>query len=159
MRYFLSGLLAAAWGLWFGGLVFLFLSINRLFETMQLKYRDVFDVVAPYQFMMAERFGLVVGVVALLSAFGLRLLTPGKGTTWTFIVLAAAAATEIARPLLISGRMLPMIQPGQPPSPQFLKLHGIYMGLGSIEAVILLIAAFALPAVMKACAKGDPSSG
>jgi hypothetical protein len=159
MRYFLSGLLAAAWGLWFGGLVFLFLSINRLFETMHLKYRDVFDVVAPQQFMMAERFGLVVGAVALLSAFGLRLLTPGKGTTWAFVVLMAAAAIEVARPLLISRRMLPMIQPGQPPSPQFVKLHGIYMGLGSIEAVVLLIAAFALPAVMRACAKGEPSSG
>ena len=52
-----------------------------------------------------------------------------------------------------------MIQPGQPPSPQFMKLHGIYMGLGSIEAVILLIAAFALPAIMAAAVKREPSVG
>jgi hypothetical protein len=158
MRYFLSGLLVTAWGLWFGGLVSLFLSINRLFESMHLKYRDVFDVVAPQQFVMAERFGLVVGALALLSAFGLRVLAPGKGTTWGVVVLMAAAAIEVARPLLISRRMLPMIQPGQPPSSEFMKLHGIYMGLGSIEAVILLIAAFSLPAMMRAMGRREPSA-
>ena len=158
MRYFLSGLLTAAWGLWFGGLVGLFVFINRLFQSMQGEYREVFDVVAPHQFTMAERFGLVAGALALLATFGLQLLLRRRETTWLFVVLAFAAMIEVARPALISRRMLPMIHPGQPPSPEFVRLHGIYMAAGSIEAVILLIAAFALPAVMKALPRRESAS-
>src|SRR2546421_5396375 len=95
MRCFLSGLLSVAWALWFGGLVALFLFINRMFESMKGEFQAVFDVVAPQQFSMGERFGLVVGAVALLSAFGLRLLSPSKAATWLFAVLVLAADQEV----------------------------------------------------------------
>jgi hypothetical protein len=158
MRYFLSGLLTAAWGLWFGGLVGLFVFIGRLFRSMDGEYRAVFDVVAPHQFTTGERFGLVAGAITLLATFGLQLLLRRRETTWLFVVLAFAAMIEVARPALISRRMLPLIQPGQPASPEFMRLHGLYMAAGAIEAVILLVAAFALPAVMKALPRTESAA-
>jgi hypothetical protein len=159
MRYFLSGLLTAAWGLWFGGLVALFVFIQRLFESMQdEKYRPIFDAVAPAQFSTAERLGLIVGAIALLAAFGLQLLLRRRETTWLFVVLAFAAMIEVARPALISRRMLPLIEAGQTRSPEFLNLHKYYMMIASLEAVILLIAAFALPALMKALPRAESAA-
>jgi hypothetical protein len=158
MRYFLSGLLALAWALWFGGIVSLFLFINRLFESMKDEYRGVFDVVAPQQFRMAERFGIVAGGLALLVAFAMRLLTRGVAATWLFALLAIAAVLEVVRPVLISAKMLALIRPGETPSPEFMRLHGLYMAAASIEAIFLLIAAFALPAAMRAPGRGAQST-
>src|SRR4051812_47803319 len=150
MRYFLAGLLAAAWALWFGGLVALFLFINGLFQSMQAEYRPIFDVVAPHQFALWERYEMVIGAFALLVAFSHRLLTPSRGGTWLFAVLAIAGAMAGAKPLFITRKMFALIQEGQQHSSEFIKLHGLYMALGSVEAIFLLIAAFALPAVMAA---------
>ena len=159
MRYFLSSLLAAAWGLWFGGIVSLFLFMNRLFESMHDDYRAVFDTVAPAQFRMAERFGIVAGGLALVTAFAMRLVSRGKAATWLFALLAIAAALDVVRPVFISARMHGLVTPGQTPPPEFMRLHGLYMAAAGIEAIFLLIAAFALPALMRSPGKGQVSAG
>jgi hypothetical protein len=158
MRYFLSGLLTAAWGLWFGSLVALFVFIQQLFASMQDKFRDVFDAVAPAQFSSAERLGLIAGAIALLATFGLQLLLRRRETAWLFVVLAFAAMIEVVRPALISRRMLPLIEAGQTGSPEFLNLHKYYMIIAALEAVILLIAAFAMPAVMRALPRAESAA-
>src|SRR3954470_17087710 len=148
MRYFLSSLAAVAWALWFGGLVALFLFINTLFNTMKVEYREVFDVIAPKQFLMSERFSIVAGGFALLVTFGLRLLTPRRAVTGMCVALMAAGAICVGKTLIITPKMLPMIHPGEAPSPEFMRLHGMYMLAGLVEALVLLIAGFFLPAVM-----------
>ena len=51
-----------------------------------------------------------------------------------------AGLIAVAKPLFISRKMFPMIQPGWTPSDEFKRLHGLYMMAGSLEALILLIA-------------------
>jgi hypothetical protein len=153
MRYFLSGLLAAAWALWFGGLVGLFLFINGLFQSMQAEYRPIFDIVAPHQFAIWERYEMVVGAFALLVAFSHRLLIPSRGGTWLFGILAIAGAMAGAKPLFITRKMFALVHDGLQHSDEFRSLHGLYMALGLVEAIFLLIAAFSLPAVMAAGAR------
>ena len=55
--------------------------------------------------------------------------------------------------MLISGRMLALIQAGQATSAEFVRLHGLYMATATVEAVFLLLVAFALPALMRAPGK------
>src|SRR5258706_1162519 len=133
MRYFLSILVAVSWALWFGGVVGMFLFINRLFESMKGEYRPVFDVVAPQQFTMAERFALVAGALALLSTFGLRMLSPRRALTGLFCVLAAAAVLAVLKPMFITQKMIEMIHPGQTPTAEFRRLHGLSMMSSVIE--------------------------
>src|SRR5258706_1246965 len=109
MRYFLSILVAVAWALWFGGLVGMFLFIDRLFESMKGEYRSVFDEVAPHQFTMVERLSLVAGALALLATFGLRLLSPRRALTGLFCILAVPAGLAVLKPLLITHKMIAMI--------------------------------------------------
>jgi hypothetical protein len=158
MRYFLSGLLSAAWALWFGGVVTMLLFMNRLFQSMHDEFSAVFHVVAPPQFRLSERFGLVAGGLALLSAFAMRLLTRGRAATWLFVLFAITAALEGVRPAYLAPRMQGLVTPGQTPPPEFARLHGMYMAAAGLEAIFLLLAAFALPAVMRAPSKGIEDS-
>jgi hypothetical protein len=43
--------------------------------------------------------------------------------------------------------MLDLIHPGEEPSEKFKQLHGLSMGAGTLEIVLLLIVAAALPAM------------
>lgn len=150
MRYFLCTLVALAWGSWLGGLVMTFLFINRLFNNLKdMDLRDVFDRVAPLQFGMSERFELVVGMFALLCTAGLWLVNRGRAVTWLFVVLAATASLAVVKVAVITPRMLKLIQPGSTPTPEFMKLHGLSMGAGSVEVLLLVIAAAALPSVFR----------
>ena len=148
MRYFLCVLVTLAWGLWFGGLVATFLFINRLFDTMiALDLRTVFDRVAPGQFLMSERFELVMGMFSLVVTAGLWAMLRTRAATWAFIVLAITAALAFTKAMYITPRMLALIHPGIPPTAEFKKLHGLSMGAGSLEILLLLIVAAALPAL------------
>jgi hypothetical protein len=150
MRYFLCILVSLAWGMWLGGLVMTFLFINKLFETLKaMDLRDVFDQVAPLQFGMSERFELIVGMLALLSTVGLWLVHRTRAVTWLFVTLAVTAALAIVKVAWITPRMLKLIHPGQAPTPEFMKLHGLSMGAGSIEVLLLVLAAVALPGVFR----------
>ncbi len=148
MRYFLASFVAVAWALWFGGLVALFVFMATLRDSMHADYHAIFDAIAPRQFAMSERFAIVVGGFALIVTLGLRVLTPHRAVTGLFVILMAAGAIAVAKPMLISPRMLDMIHSGDVQSADFRRLHGLYMLASSLEVLILLIAGFFLPAVM-----------
>ena len=148
MRYFLRVAVALSWGIWFGGLLSMFLFITGLFNSLKAEgLRPVFDQIAPHQFMMSQRFELVFGMLALIMTFGLRLLDRRPAVTWFFGVLALAAIVAIVKSAVLTPRMVQLIVPGMEPSAEFKRLHGLSKLAGCIEAVLLLIAGAALPAV------------
>ncbi len=159
MRYFLSILVAVAWALWFGGLVGMFLFIDRLFESMKGEYRSVFDEVAPHQFTMVERLSLVAGALALLATFGLRLLSPRRALTGLFCILAVAAVLAVLKPVFITQKMIGMIHPGVTPTAEFRKLHGLSMTASTVEAILLLIAGAFLPAALDSSTREGKQNG
>jgi hypothetical protein len=158
MRYFLRVTVALAWGIWFGGLLSMFMFITGLFNSLKAEgLRQVFDQIAPHQFMMSERFELVFGMLALIMTFGLRLLDHRPAVTWFFGVLALAAMVAILKSAVLTPRMVKLIVPGMEPTEEFKRLHGLSMLASCIEAVLLLIAGAALPAVFNTNAHRDIS--
>ena len=156
MRYFLSIIATVAWSLWLGGIVAMFLFINRLFESMKVDHRAVFDLVAPQQFTMAERYDLVIGALALVSTFALRVLSPSRSATALFVLLLLAGALAVCKPLFITPRMLALLQPGVPPPEEFKKLHGLSMMSGTLEAILLLAGGALIPRVLQGCLRMNP---
>lgn len=150
MRYFLSVLATLAWALWLGGILALFLFITKLFDGLKTDHLPVFDSVAPTIFLTFERYQLVVGGLALVSAFGLRIVAPVKMLTALFIVLALSAAIGLCEPLFITPRIAVLLERGQQDSAEFKKLHGVSMMLYCAEAAALLVAGGLLPAALRA---------
>lgn len=147
MRYFFCILISLAWGLWIGGLVCTFLFIQRLFDTMNTpNLKPIFDQVAPAQFTMSERFELVIGMLALLATAGLYFLERNRFVAWLFGAFAMTAALAMTKALWITPKMVALIKPGSEPPPEFRRLHGMSMGAGVLEVLLLLIATAALPA-------------
>ena len=63
MRYGLALLVMLAWGLWFGGLITLFLMVSHLFSAD----RATAVVAAPRMFLAFERYQIIVAAVALVA--------------------------------------------------------------------------------------------
>jgi hypothetical protein len=156
MRYFLRVMVGWAWGIWFGGLLSMFLFITGLFNSLKAQgLRPVFDQIAPHQFMMSQRFELVFGMLALVMTFGLRLLDRRPAVTWFFGVLALAAIVSVLNSSWLTPRMVQLIVPGAQPSDEFKRLHGLSMLASCVEAGLLLIAGAALPAVFNTMGHRD----
>jgi hypothetical protein len=148
MRYFLSVLVSLAWALWFGGLIMIFLVVTQVSHTFATR-RDLFGEAGSGIFMMFERYQLVVGAVALLSAFALRLMRASTIATALFCVLALAAVGGVLSPLSITPKIEAMRVAGTTDTPAFKKMHGMSMIVYSADAVVLLIAGMLLPRMMK----------
>ena len=150
MRYFLSILVTLAWALWFGGLILLFLVVTQLSHTFPAPRRAVFGEAGSATFMMFERYQLIVGAVALVTAFGLRLLSgPSAVRTTLFCLLALAAVGALLSPMVITPKIDALRKSGQTDTQEFKKLHGQSMMVYSGDALILLVAGTLLPAAMK----------
>lgn len=148
MRYFLSILVAVAWGLWFGGLVAIALVVTQLSHTFA-DHRDVFGQAGSSVFMMFERYQLIIGALALVSAFGLRLLGPARIRTALFCLLAVAAMGAVASPMYVTPKIEALRKSGQTTSEEFKTLHGRSMMVYSADTLILLAAGALLPAALK----------
>lgn len=148
MRYFLSTLVCLAWALWFGGLITLFLVVTQLSKIF-VDRRDIFGESGSGVFIMFERYQLIVGAVALISAFALRLVSPLIVRTAFFSLLFLAAMGAVASPLWITPKIEALRLVGQTTGPQFRKLHGLSMMVYSADALILFIAGTLLPATIQ----------
>jgi hypothetical protein len=148
MRYFLSILVAVAWALWLGGLIAIFLVVTQLSHTF-VDRREIFGQAGSAVFMMFERYQLIIGAVALVSSFGLRLMSPSTIRTALFGLLAVAAAGALVSPMYITPKIEGLRQIGQTQSEEFKKLHGRSMMVYSGDALILLAAGVLLPGALK----------
>ena len=149
MRYFVSVLVAVAWALWFGGLITLFLVVTQLSHTFPAPRRDIFGEAGSATFMMFERYQLIIGAIALVATFGLRLMNPSALGTALFSVLALAAVGALVSPLCITPKIEALRRAGETDSPEFKKMHGRSMMIYSGDALILLAAGALMPAAMR----------
>lgn len=148
MRYFLSTLVCLAWALWFGGLITLFLVVTQLSKIF-VDRRDIFGQAGSGVFIMFERYQLIVGALALISAFALRLASPSVIRTAFFALLFLAAMGAVASPLWITPKIEALRLAGETANPLFKKLHGVSMMVYSADAFILFIAGTLLPATIQ----------
>jgi hypothetical protein len=144
MQYLLRLVSVLAWGLWLGGLIALFLFVMALFK----EDRPTALVAAPLMFARFERAQLFFAAVALLAVGGLRLLEPRAVHSLVFTFLAVATVALVISATLIRPKMERLRVAGESSGPQFRHMHGQSMGLYSLQASALALAALFIPAAM-----------
>ena len=141
-----------AWGLWFGGMVALFLFVSYLFVSD----RATAMVAAPKMFFAFERYQLAVATVAIIAAAAWRLSTRRVVLTAIFVLFALSAAGTVVGATFIRGPMEQLRVEGRSSGPEFTRLHKaserVYIG----QAVLLLIAGIILPSAHQAVVRPDP---
>jgi hypothetical protein len=136
MRYGLSLLVMLAWGLWFGGLMTVFLTVTHLFRMD----RATAVAAAPRIFIQFERYQLILAAVALVATVAWRFQEPRAVLTTLFILFAIASVGAIVNAAVITPKMEELRLAGQSSGPAFGALHARSMVLFMCEAVALLLA-------------------
>ncbi|HTW94739.1 MAG TPA: hypothetical protein VMD30_08105 [Tepidisphaeraceae bacterium] len=140
MKTIFSTLSCLAWGLWFGGLVALFIFVTTLFQWNH----DMAVQTAPRLFAVFEPYQVIVAAVTLLSTIAWR-WTARRGLISVIFLLALATAGAILSPVFLSPRMHELIAAGQLGSPQWWRLHGESMIVYCFDTVCLLLVGLLLP--------------
>lgn len=135
MRLLFSIFTTLVWGLWFGGLVCLFIAVQTLFAVD----RSVAVAAAPMIFQAFERYQLLLAAAALVGAVGWRLNARSAWVTAIFALLGLAAIGAAIGPLAVSAPMQELAAQGRSGSAQFMRLHGWSMLLYMMQTILLLL--------------------
>ena len=145
MRYGWAMLTLLAWGLWFGGMITLFLLVSALF----INDRQTAVVAAPRMFAVFERYQFVVAALALLSAALWRLVSPARTSiSVIFVLLVVAAVGLMISAIKIRPPMERLRLQDQSSSPEFERLHKASERLFACQALALLAAGVMLPVAL-----------
>ena len=145
MRYAFSLVAALAWGLWFGGLMALFLFVQTMFD----RSRTVAVDAAPMLFLAFEKYQLALAAVAVLATFAWWVTTRSGRVLAFGLCLALAVLGAVASPTLITPRLERLRLTGQSDTPEFRALHGRSMMIYVCEAAVLLIGGIILPVALR----------
>jgi hypothetical protein len=146
MRRIPAIILVLSWGLWFGGLIVLFIAVSSLFQTLHER-RDLAGTAAAQIFKLVNRYQIVLAAITLLSAFGCR-PPGGSRITTAFLALLAAAVVSLVVVVWLAFKIELIHLNGDVHSPEFARLHGLSMGLSALECLFLLLAGVLLPMVI-----------
>jgi hypothetical protein len=143
MNRLFQTLVTLAWGLWFGGLVMLFMTVTSLFHTFP--DRQLAGTVASGVFHSFDLFRLGVAAGALIATFLWRVVSPSrlKSVVFLFFALAVIAATYSA--VILTPQLEQLRAELQTQSPQFGKLHAMSMCVYLAETLFVLGAGLTLP--------------
>ena len=143
MHRLLSTLVLLAWGLWFGAIVMVFVTVTSLFATFA-DQRQVAGAAAAGVFRRFEVLQLGAAAVAVVGALLLR--ARGRGATALVGLLALAAVGAVVSSFLLTPRIDALRREGVPSSSQqFKSLHRASSTVYSSQAVALLAAGVLLP--------------
>ena len=145
MRYVLALLATLAWGLWFGGMVALFLFVSYLF----VNDRATAIVAAPKMFLVFERYQFAIATLAIVSAALWRLVDKRRAITLLFVFFALCAVGTISSAMLIRAPMEKLRLEGQSAGPEFHRLHQASEKLYTVQAVLLLVGGIILPSALR----------
>jgi len=138
MNRILAIIVTIAWGLWFGGMIALFLFVTRLFAA------DMGPQAAPVLFQAFEIYQLVVGAITLIAALGWYYSSHSRCRAGLLILLILAGIAAVTSTTLITPRINELRLQGQTKTDEFRKLHGRSMMVYSSEAVLLLLGGIAI---------------
>ena len=146
MHRLLSTLLVLAWGVWFGAIVMVFVTVTSLFRTFADE-RTVAGVAAAGVFRSFEMLELVAAPIALVAAIALRRRATGFGASALLVsLLSLTTLGALTARFLITPRIEALRREGVPSSSeQFKILHRSATGVYTSQAFILLGAGLVLP--------------
>jgi hypothetical protein len=139
MQRILSAVMLVAWGLWFGGMIALFIFIMRLFLTFKQETRPVAAQAAPVIFDTFSAYQLLVGMIACAAATLLTMMTRRNlHAVLSLLMIAALAAAMFIRTWTVQMELLDRNVPAQ--INQFNAMHHRTTQLYVTSSVLLLIA-------------------
>jgi len=146
---FLALIVTMAWGLWFGGLVTLFLAVTAIFNGLAPD-RALGGTAAAAVFQRFEPYRLALAAVAVLASVGWRAANRSAATPKTVVttLLILGAVVALASTFLVSAPIRDLRRRGLTDTPQFQRLHGMSMAIYTGEAALLMGAGLALPAAL-----------
>ena len=147
MRRFLSTLVLMAWGLWFGGLIVLFVAVQTLFNTFP---RETAGQGAARIFHAFNAYQLALAAVALVATFAWRVTGPPRLKTTLFVLFALATVGACVITMYFTPRIELLQHRGLTQTVEFKRLHGFSMLAYVGEAVALLVAGVVMPWVRSA---------
>jgi hypothetical protein len=149
MHRLLSTVLVLAWGLWFGAIVMVFVTVTSLFATFA-EQRATAGAAAAGVFRRFDVLQLVAGTLALLASIGLRSRARTRRPVALPVTVILAALVALASALLVTPRIDALRRAGEPSSSeQFRRLHGTSSALYTTQAVLLLTGGLLLPGYLK----------
>ncbi len=147
MRYVLSLVTLLAWGLWFGGLMTLFLAVQTIFGRFSPD-RQTAGTAAAGVFGAFERYQLLLAGVAIIGCAAWRLVQRSNLVSLVCGLMLLAAMGALTSTMGISPRIEAMREAHQTDTPEFRKLHGQSMMVYASQAGILGLAGIVLPLAM-----------
>ncbi|HEX4793623.1 MAG TPA: DUF4149 domain-containing protein [Humisphaera sp.] len=142
-----------AWGLWFGGLVTLFLAVTSIFRTFD-QQRDIAGQAAAGVFRIFNCYCLGVCAAALVLNFlwWLAGRSGRKLVVFTLFALATVAAVYVAA--VLTPKMESMRLEHRTHLPEFARLHGMAMVVYLGETILIFLAGVTLPWAARSGADG-----
>lgn len=142
MRRLCAILVLLVWGLWFGGLMTLFIAITVLFHALD---RHTAGVGAARIFRAFNKYQLALAAAALLATFFWRVLGPPRFRTMLFTLFGIATVGACAIAISIAPKIASLQAEGLTESPQFARVHGLSMVVYLAEVIALLAAGVLIP--------------
>ena len=142
MRRFLSTIVTLAWGLWFGGLIVLFMAVQSLFHTFP---RDVAGQGAARIFHAFNAYQLALAAVSLVATFAWRVIGPPRLKTTMFVLFAVATLGACAITMYFTPRIEMLQHQGLTQTDPFKRLHGLSMLVYVVETAALLVVGLVFP--------------
>jgi hypothetical protein len=160
MQRMLSILVTLAWGLWFGGLIMLFVAVTSLFNTFK-DQRPIAGAAAADIFHRFEVFQLALAAAALLATLAWRILSGrSKLKMGVLVFFALATLVAMSSTTVVTPKIDALRRQAQTATPEFKKLHGVSMMLYVGEATLLLCAGLLLPpAIRRDASRGSAKAG
>jgi hypothetical protein len=144
MRTALNTMITLVWGLWFGGVLTLFLAVTAIFATFPTQH-SLAGEVARHVFHIFNLYQLALAAIALLATFVWCLLGKGKLKLGLFLLFCLATFAACVITMYVAPQIERMHEKGLANTPEFMRMHGYSMVLYLGEAVMLLIAGLFLP--------------
>ncbi len=141
MKTIIATAATLAWGLWFGGVISLFIFVQKLFSIDH----DLGAQAAPHLFMLFARYQIGLAAAALVATFFWRQATPSRSVTALFILLTIAFAGALFSGYYVTPHLEELRLSAQIHDPQFRRLHAMSMVTYMTEAAALLFAGCTLP--------------
>ncbi|HZL36877.1 MAG TPA: DUF4149 domain-containing protein [Tepidisphaeraceae bacterium] len=137
MNRFLQTLVTLAWGVWFGGLVVLFLAVGSIFQTFADRH-DLAGQAASGIFRVFNGYRLGVAAAALLATFLWRLAGRSRAKVAAFALFALGALAAVYSAAVLTPKIERLRVDGQTHASTFDRLHGLSMSVYLAETIFVL---------------------
>ncbi|HEY1683312.1 MAG TPA: DUF4149 domain-containing protein, partial [Tepidisphaeraceae bacterium] len=135
MQRIFSTLFLLVWGLWFGGIMFLFFAISVLFAHSH----ELGASAGPVIFGVFEKYHLMLSCAGVVLCAVLLETPPQRMRRWIFALVILGCITSLITSQYLTPRITALYAAGLGNSPKFMRLHGISFGIYLVETLALLV--------------------